>query len=63
MILGEVFNPRDWKANTMGGLVCASISCRIESTNQCSKCSIYYCNEHITSYIHTDTLQDLQKEK
>ncbi|HEU4482517.1 MAG TPA: hypothetical protein VFR65_05645 [Nitrososphaeraceae archaeon] len=30
MILGEVFNPRDWKANTMGGLVCASISCRID---------------------------------
>ena len=30
MILGEVFNPRDWKANTMGGLVCASIYCRID---------------------------------
>ena len=30
MILGEVFNPRDWKANTMGGLVCASIYSRID---------------------------------
>ena len=42
---------------------CTKFQCYNKPRNHCSECSTYYCNEHVTSHIHTDTFQDLQKEK
>ena len=61
--MGEVFNPRDWKANTSGGLVCAFIFCRNRPTNQCPKCSNYYCSEHAQAHEHRFGSNSIQKEK
>ena len=36
--MGQVYNPKDWRANTMEWLGCAFISCQNRPTNQCHEC-------------------------
>ena len=45
------------------GLLCAKFQCYNKPRNQCSECSIYYCIEHVTSHIHTETFQDLERTR
>ena len=61
--MSHITGANEWRLDSMKGLLCTKFQCYNKPGNQCRKCSIYYCNEHITSHIHTDTLQDLQKEK
>ena len=61
--MSHIIDTNKWREESLKGLVCSKFQCYNKPRNQCSKCSIYYCNYHITSHIHTDTAKKLQKEK
>ena len=52
--MSHITGANEWRLDSMKGL-CTKFQCYNKPRNQCSECS--------TSHIHTDTLQDLQKEK
>jgi len=61
--MSHITHTNQWKEQSLKGLLCTKFQCYNKPRNQCSQCSIYYCNEHASSHIHTDTFKDLQKEK
>ena len=61
--MSHIIDTNKWREESLKGLVCTKFQCYNKPRNQCSKCSIYYCNYYITSHIHTDTAKKLQKEK
>ena len=60
--MGEVYNPKDWRTNTMEGSGCAFISCQNRPTSQCPQCSKYYCSEHAQTHEHRFSSNSIQKE-
>ena len=61
--MSHITDAKKWREESLKGLLCTKFQYYNKPRNQCSECSICYCNEHVTSHIHTDTFQDLQKEK
>ncbi|MGI9011553.1 MAG: hypothetical protein ACR2F1_10270 [Nitrososphaeraceae archaeon] len=61
--MGQVYNPKDWRAHTMEGSVCAFISCQNRPTSQCPQCSNYYCSEHAQTHLHRLSPDSIQKDK
>ena len=61
--MSHITDANKWREKSLKGLLCTKFQCYNKPRNQCSECSIYYCNEHVTSHIHTDTFQDLQREQ
>ena len=59
-MLSHITDANKWREESLKGLLCTKFQCYNQPRNQCSQCSIYYCNEHVTSHIHTDTFHDLQ---
>jgi hypothetical protein len=61
--MSHITGANKWREESLKGLLCTKFQCYNKPRNHCSECSIYYCNEHVTSHIHTDTFQDLQKKQ
>lgn len=61
--MSHIIDANKLREESFKGLVCAKFQCYNKLRNQCPKCSNYYCNDHITSHIHTDTVKQLLKEK
>ncbi len=60
--MGQVYNPKDWRAHTMEGSGCAFISCQNRPTSQCPQCSNYCCFEHSKTHEHGVNPNSIQKE-
>jgi hypothetical protein len=56
--MGSVIDLNDWRINSMQGPVCAIAGCPNKPTNQCPKCSTYYCFEHVKSHLHMERPED-----
>jgi hypothetical protein len=56
--MGSVIDLNDWRLNSMQGPVCAIAGCPNKPTNQCPKCSTYYCFEHVKSHLHMERPED-----
>jgi hypothetical protein len=60
--MGSVIDLNDWRRNSMQGPVCAIAGCPNKPTNQCPKCSTYYCYEHVKSHLHMERPEDRQNQ-
>ena len=60
--MGSVIDLNDWRRNSMQGPVCAIVGCPNKPTNQCPKCSTYYCYEHVKSHLHMESPEDRQNQ-
>ncbi len=56
--MGSVIDLNDWRRNSMQGPVCAIAGCPNKPTNQCPKCSTFYCYEHVKSHFHMESPED-----
>jgi hypothetical protein len=56
--MGSVVDLNDWRINSMQEPVCAIAGCPNKPTNQCPKCSTYYCFEHVKSHLHMERPED-----
>ena len=46
------FDSNEWRNSSKKGLVCGIILCRNTPTNQCSRCLLHYCSEHVKTHFH-----------
>ena len=53
----------EWKEDSLKGLRCAVPACYNEPTNQCPKCSIFYCYAHGNIHFHIDRPRDARRRK
>ena len=60
--MGSVIDLNDWRRNSMQGPVCSSPGCPNKPTNQCPKCSTFYCYEHVKSHLHMESPEDRQNQ-
>ncbi len=60
--MSHITDPNKLREESLKELVCSKFQC-CKPRIQCPERSIHYCNDHISSHIHTDTVKELQKEK
>ena len=60
--VGEVYNPKDWRANTMERSGCAFISCQNRPTSQCLNVQIIIAL-NIQKHMNIDLVLTVYKKK
>lgn len=57
----ESFTSEEWRQKSIKGEVCAVAMCSKPPKNQCPKCFIHYCYNHIKNHGHRVTDKDIER--
>ncbi|HYJ02599.1 MAG TPA: hypothetical protein VEW92_10330 [Nitrososphaeraceae archaeon] len=61
--MNNLIDYNEWRNNSMKGIVCGVLLCRNSPINQCPRCFLHYCSEHVKSHFHIDTPKDIEKRR
>lgn len=53
----------EWRKRSLNGEVCAIMFCVNPPKNQCPKCNIHYCYEHIGLHMHEVSEDEMKKDE
>lgn len=58
----EWYTSEEWRNRSINGEVCARIPCTNPPKNQCPKCLVHYCYDHIKNHYHRVTNEELKEQ-
>ena len=59
----ESFTSEDWRQRSIIGEVCAMAGCSNPPKNQCPKCYVHYCYEHVKNHYHRLKDEEIERSE